>query len=231
MKSLRTRLLIAGALTATLAMTGCSAGSGEAELTPEEVLAAAKTELDETSGVHIVLSTEKLPGEINGILNAEGVGTHAPAFEGALKIATGGITADVDVVAVDGTVYAKLPFTQKFVEIEASEYNAPDPATLMETEGGLSALLTAAEDVTEGEPTRSGELVLTEYTGTVPGSAVAAVIPSASAESDFDATFTIAEDNRLNEATLTGPFYPGADDVTYTITFDEYGSDPDITAP
>ena len=73
--------------------------------------------------------------------------------------------------------------------------------------------------------------MLTEYTGTVPGDAVATIIPSAAPTSDFDATFTVDDDDRLAEAELTGPFYPEADDVTYTISFDEYGTTQDITAP
>jgi len=30
---------------------------------------------------------------------------------------------------------------------------------------------------------------------------------------------------------LTGPFYPDADEVTYTVDFDQYGVEKDITAP
>ena len=58
--------------------------------------------------------------------------------------------------------------------------------------------------------------MLTSYSATVPGTAVAAMIPSASADADFDATFTVTDDDELAKAVLTGPFYPDADDVTYT---------------
>jgi lipoprotein LprG len=30
---------------------------------------------------------------------------------------------------------------------------------------------------------------------------------------------------------LTGVFYPGTDPMTYTIGFDDYGTDKEITAP
>ena len=39
--------------------------------------------------------------------------------------------ADASVVAVDGVVYAKLPFTTKYTDIKPADYGAPDPADLM----------------------------------------------------------------------------------------------------
>lgn len=225
-----TRAAVTGLL-AVLALSGCTTDAQEDETTPEEVLAAAKTKLDETSGVRIDLSTEELPKGVDGILSAEGVGTHAPAFEGDLEVAVGGFPADVPVVAVDGKVYAKLPFTTKFVEVDPAAYAAPDPAGLMDPDEGLSSLLTSAEGVEEGEQVRDGEDVLSGYTATVPGEVVASIIPSASADSDFDATFTVDDEGRLREAVLTGPFYPETDAVTYTVGFASYGTTADITAP
>jgi lipoprotein LprG len=229
--TLTRRALVACALAATLVLGGCSGDGGGEGASPEEVLAAAKTNLDETSGVRVTLSTEKLPPTVDGILNADGVGTHDPAFEGDLKVISGGITADVPVVAAEGKVFAKLPFTTQFVEIDPAAYAAPDPARLMQPEGGLSSLLTAADGVEEGNQVRSGEDVLSSYTGTVPGDVVASIIPSASPEDDFEARFTVDDEDRLREAVLTGPFYPQADDVTYIITFEEYDTSRDIALP
>lgn len=227
----RRAALTATLLTAALALTGCTNSSEGDEQSPEEVLAAAKSVLDETSGVRLTLSADEIPPGVDGILRAEGVGTHDPAFEGDLRVTTGGIELDVPVVAAQGKVFAKLPFTQDFVPVEPTEYGAPDPAGLMEAEGGLSSLLTAAEAVKEGERVRSGEDVLAGYTGTVPGEVVAAIIPSATPDEDFDASFTVDDENRLREAVITGQFYPGSDDVTYTITFDQYDTAADITLP
>ena len=44
-------------------------------------------------------------------------------------------------------------------------------------------------------------------------------------------TYTITDDDELREATLTGVFYPDSDEMTYTVTFDDYGTEKDITAP
>jgi lipoprotein LprG len=233
MRSLRTHSpLVAAALLIPLALgiTACSHAS-TSDQTPEQAMAGAKAELDKAKGVHVVLSTDKLPSGVSGLLDADGVGTHAPAFKGAIKVAASGITADAKVIATNGSVYAVLPFTTKYVEIDPQDYGAPDPAALMDTRTGLSSLLTEAKDVTAGKRTRDGDQVLSTYAGTVPGRTVASIIPSADAEQDFDATFHLDGDGRLHEAVLTGPFYPRGGEVTYTITFDQYGAAPNITAP
>jgi lipoprotein LprG len=222
---------IAVALTMAAALSACSGSKAEPSTSPTDTLAAAKKTLDQTSGVRIGLSTPHLPSDVNGLLAADGVATHSPAFKGTIKVAASGISADAAVVAVDGTVHAKLPFTSKFVKIDPADYGAPDPAALMSRDAGLSSLLTAAEDVTAGAQVREGKVVLSSLSGTVPGAAVAKVIPSASATATFDATFTVTDDDELAKAVLTGPFYPKSDDVTYTITFDDYGTKPAITAP
>lgn len=228
----RTRAaLVAAALVAPVLLASCSGGDSASDKSPEDRLAAAKAELDDTSGVQIRLAADTLPKGVNGLLAAEGVGTHDPAFEGSIKVAASGITADAAVVAVEGVVYAKLPFTTKFVPIDPADYSAPDPADLMSADGGLSSLLTAAEGVKEGEQVRDGDTVLTKYTATVPGTSVASIIPSAAADADFDASFTIDDADKLDEVVLTGPFYPDADEVSYTVEFVEYGIEKDIAAP
>ncbi|HET7388077.1 MAG TPA: LppX_LprAFG lipoprotein [Nocardioidaceae bacterium] len=210
--------------------SGCSHDSASS-LSPHQALATAKKKLDKTSGVHLHLSTGKLPSGVDGVLDADGVATHAPAFKGSIKVAASGITADVAVVALQGVVYAKLPFTTKFVPIDPHDYGAPNPADLMSTSGGLSSLLTSATHLTKGAQQRNGKSVLDSYHGTVPGRAVATVIPSAVPSGNFDATFSIDDRHRLVRAVLTGPFYAKGGDVTYTIGFDDYGAHPHISKP
>ena len=134
-------------------------------------------------------------------MEAEGVGTHAPAFEGTITVVLAGQAFEVPVVAVDDTVYAQLPLTVGWQDIDPAEYGAPDPAQLMSPDAGFSSLLPETTDVEEGESVRGGEdnsEVLTEYTGTVSGDVVKNIIPTASG--DFDATYTITDDGELREA-------------------------------
>ena len=226
--------LVVVLLALALTLAGCSGAdtTPKPEVSPADVLASAKTNLDDTSGVRIGLSTPTLPKGVSGLLAANGIGTHAPAFDGTIKVSAAGVTADADVVAVDGKVYAQLPFTSKFVPINPPDYGAPDPADLLATKGGLSSLLTAATKIQTGKKVRDGPVVLRSYTAEVPGEAVASVIPSADPGATFSAIFTVDDQDRLAKAVLSGPFYPQAPDaVTYTISFKEYGVTKDITAP
>lgn len=228
-----TRLGLAAA-SAAVVLTGCSgdepaATDGEAT----EVLAGAKEQLDATSGFDFALSTEELPDGVSGILDASGTGTHEPqAFEGSLTVKFSGLTAEVPVISTGGRVYAKVPPIQdRWSEIEPADYEAPDPAGLLDPDEGISAWLTEADDVDAGEQVRDGGAVVTPYTARLPGRSVASVIPTAVSSSSFDAEFRIDEEGRLVGGTFTGPFYATGGDVTYDLRISDYGTDQEITAP
>ena len=228
------RVLVAAALSVGLFTAGCSKDAPDApDLTPAQVMAAAQTLLDQTSGVRLDLVADGLPTDVDGILSGTGIGTHAPAFEGSIKVQSHGLSADVPVIAVDHKVYAQKPFATSMVVIDPATYGAPDPAELFTADNGISTLLVETEGLTKGASVRGGpsnDEILTEYTGTLPASVVTRVIPSATGD-DFDASYQIAENGELREAVLTGEFYPGAGDVTYTLTLTDYGVTKDITAP
>ncbi len=244
----RRRLLASATLLGALglplgAVGGCSgdqgdSSSGEAdadgsgEATPEEVLALAKTTLDETSGVAFALSTTDLPDGVNGLTGADGVLTSAPAFEGTLSVTLLGNSVEVPVVGVDQTTYAEVPLTPGFQEVDPGDYGAPDPAGLIDPDDGVSSLLPATTGVEQGDTVRGGAdntEVLTELTGTVAASTMVNLIPSA--EGDFDVSYAIAENGELRQATLTGIFYPDSASMTYTVDLTEYGTTQDIVAP
>lgn len=205
----------------------------DGEVSADEVLALARTTFDETSGVSLSLTTSDLPDGVDGLVAAEGVATHAPAFEGIATVSLSGSPFNVDpLVAVGGKVYASIPGVPITQEIDPQEYGAPDPAGLMDPDNGFSSILTATDDVEQGDTVRGGagnKEILTEYSGTVAGDVVANIIPSA--EGDFDVVYTIADNGELREARLTGVFYPDSDPMTYTVAIDDYGTEKDITAP
>ncbi|MFA6299729.1 MAG: LppX_LprAFG lipoprotein [Nocardioides sp.] len=232
MRSRLAPLALVGAL--LLSASACSGADadGGSDASPEEVLATAKTKLDDTSGVLITLSTTDLPDDVTGILAAEGVGTHAPAFEGSIDVSISAGDFQVPVIAVDGVVYAEIPLSPGMQQVDPAEYGAPDPAQLMSTDQGFSSLLPETTGLEKGDSIRGGEgnkEVLTEYSGTVPGSTVKNIIPGSTG--DFEATYTVSDSGELRSAVLTGEFYQGEDTMTYTIEFDDYGTEQDITAP
>jgi lipoprotein LprG len=235
----RTSGRLASAATAVLlalptlaACSGEDSPAGEEGPSPEEVLAEASTTLAETSGVELTLSTPALPDGVSGIAKAIGTVTDAPAFDGSITVVFAGQTVDVPVIAVDDTVYAQLPFTPGWNKVNPKEYGAPDPSGLV-GEDGFAGLLGLTEDPRAGESVRGGadnSEILTTYSGTVPGDAMDAVIPSSAGDS-FDVEWQVTDDGELRKATLTGVFYPHTDPMTYTVEFADYGTEKEITAP
>jgi lipoprotein LprG len=218
---------------AAVLVSGCTDDQPAADGEGAEVLASAKQQLDATPGFDFALSTDELPDGASGILNAEGTGMHQPqAFDGTLTVRFSGLNAEVPVISTGGRVFAKVPPLQtRWSEIEPADYDAPDPAALLDPDQGISAWLTEAEDVEAGDRVRDGGTVVTPYTARLPGRAVAAAIPTAVRSSTFDAEFRIDEDGRMVGGTFTGPFYPETGDVTYDLTISGYGTDREITAP
>jgi lipoprotein LprG len=243
------RKLAAGTLLGLLAVTTLSACSGsddtagqnsqadtddDGTASPEEVMAYAKTLLDETSGVDLTLETTDSPPDGDYLASAAGTITSAPAFDGEISGRVMGLGASgIAVVSVDGTVQIDAPVVG-WTTIDPDEYCAPDPALLLDPDAGVSSVLTSAEDLETGEAERGGadnEEILTPYTGTVPGEAIQEILPCAEGD-EFDATFRVDSDGYLQSAEITGRFFPGVDeDITYTITVTDYDVERDITAP
>lgn len=228
-------LPVVAALAATLLVSGLVSGCGEdkkaAETSPAEVMKAAKKNFDDASSVHISLSTDATPSEGNGVLGATGDVTNDPAFEGDVKVVLSGLTATIPVTSIGGKVYAKLPLQTRFAVIKPGEYGAPDPADFADPENGLSGLLTKLEGLKKGEEKRSGDKILTTYTGTLPGTAVEKIIPSAVPKETYETRIGVDEDGFASTVKVTGPFFSGNDDVTYDVKFSEYDKGVKITAP
>lgn len=224
------------ALAATLSActgddTDGDGGGGGDDTSAEDVLAAAGDTLGETSGLQLDLTTSDLPEGVTGLTGASGVVTSAPAFEGSITVALSGNPVQVPVVAVDDVVYAQLPLTPGFQPVDPAQYGAPDPAQLLAADGGFVALLEQTTDLEDSGEERNPDdpsQVLRTIAGTVPGSAVESVIPSA--EGDFEASYGF-EDGELRTADLTGVFYPDTDSMTYSLRFTGYGTEQDVTAP
>jgi lipoprotein LprG len=224
----RRAALAALLLAATGALAACSDDGGS---DPSDALDEARQALDDTPGLRLLLSTDDLPDGVSGVIKADGIGTHQPAWEGEIDVFYSGTEFTVPLVAVDDVVHAQLPFTKTYAEIDPMEYGAPNPAGLMDPDTGISSWLDEAEDVQRGDQVRDGGDVLTSYEGTLAGATVSQSLPSADEEGDFDVVFTVDEDGRLRTVALTGVFYAEHDENTYTLEFTDYGTDKSIKAP
>ena len=232
---LRPRLLplLAVLVTTALLLTGCG-GSGSTKKTeesPTAVMGTAKKKFDDASSVHIALSTASTPSKGNGVLGASGDVNHDPAFKGNVKVLLAPVTATIPVTATGGKVYAKLPFQTKYAVINPAEYGAPDPADFADPDHGLSSLLTQIDGLKKGSQKRSGDQILTTYTGTLPGKAVKQIIPSADSSATYDTTVGVDEKGYARKVSITGPFFADGKDVTYDVGFSQYDKGVKISAP
>ncbi|MFD0807681.1 LppX_LprAFG lipoprotein [Nocardioides caeni] len=245
----RARRLAAGVLTGFLALSALSACSGDDEsptkndkidadddgdITPAEVMTAAKAILDETSGVAVTLETGDDPG-VDYLSAASGTIVADPsAFEGSVSGRVSGFEASgISVVSVDGTLWVDVPIVGWTDEYQPEDLCAPDPALLIDPETGVGNVLTSSEDLEEGDGERGGtdnKLVLTPFTGTAPGDAIREILPCAEDDS-YDVTYRVDGDGRLFSVQMTGSFFPDADEVTYNIEVTDYDVTKDISAP
>lgn len=228
----RTVALVGVVLALLLAVTGCGGGSGSTKgESTHDVLALAKKKFDASRSVHLTLSTDSKPSSGDAVLGAEGTLTHQPAFDGKVTVILSGFNADVPVVALDGKVYAKLPLTPKYVTIDPGEYGAPNPADFADPDSGISGLLLELDGAHRTGQKRDGGTVLTTYSGTLSGDLVKPIIPSASKTGSYRTTVGIDRDHRIITLQVTGDFFAGGGDVTYDITFSDYGKKVEVEAP
>jgi LppX_LprAFG lipoprotein len=230
--SLRRRgvVLLALTLFAGPVLAGCSGGSSE-ESAPD-LLAHAKHTLDEASSAHFVLSSEGAPETGTSLVGGEGDIARPSSFDGTLKVNALGSTLDLEVVSIDGTVWAQLPFASSYSAIDPAQFGFGDPGALLDPDSGISQLLGEATGAKLGEERRVDGEVVREVTAEIPGDLVEQILTSADPSQPVQARFSIAPDSgELRRAELTGPFFTAEDDATYILELSDFGADVEITAP
>jgi hypothetical protein len=211
-----------------LPLAGCGGGPEES---PTDLLARAKTTLDEAPSVHFTLDVAGDPAG-DGLVGGEGDLLRPESFQGTLQVRLAGAALGVDVVSVDGTVYAKLPFTPGFSEVDPADYGIGDPAALLDPETGISQFLEQVENPQLGDERRVDGEVVREVTGSIPGDLVEQLLTSKDPSQPVEVTFAITtEGAQLRRAELTGPFFTAEDDATYVVELTDYGADVEISAP
>ncbi|WP_369137314.1 LppX_LprAFG lipoprotein [Modestobacter versicolor] len=210
-------------------VTACSS---EPEESATDLLDRARTTLDEAATAHFVLDSEGAPSTGTTLVGGEGDIARPASFAGVLEVTALGGTIEVDVVSVDGTVYAQLPFAQSYSVVDPAQFGVGDPGALLDPDTGISQLLAGAQEAALGEERRVDGEVVREVTATIPGDLVEQVLTSQDPAQDVRARMSIATGSgQLREVELTGPFFSADADGTYTVALSDLGADVQISAP
>lgn len=227
---------LAAAALALTALAACSddgdGGNGEETAAdPQAQLDTAADLLNEASSVKFVVEGDELPDDGTVVVGGEGVAVPPSSFEGEIRIRAGALPATIKVVSVDGTLWAQLPLTSGFDEVDAEELGFGDPGLLIDPDHGVSQLLTSGTEVTAADQVRVDGEVYDQVESVLPGELVGEVLTIADPSAEVDAVWAMDESGHLRQATLTGPFYDGGDEQTYTVSLDEYDEPAEISAP
>jgi lipoprotein LprG len=221
--------LIAGA---ALLSASCSSDEAAAERSPAEQLATARAVLDRTSSLTLELTSTGVPPRQNGVTAAKGqavVSATEPKFSGTVTGTVRGVPGQVQVVAIGETTWVKF-FTPDFEKTDLATLGAPNPATFVDPEMGISTLLGATAGATSGGEIRAGREILRTVKGTLSGKRVTDLFRLGDGTGTYTVTYGIAAGDELRTATLVGPFFAGKE-ATYALTLTKYGEPVAIARP
>lgn len=231
---MRRRALLAGSVAlAAVLLVGCSGGEEPGGPTnPKDDLAAAKKVFDEAGFVGLTLSSKNVPTTENGVTGAVGTGAISatePKFKGSVTATIKGVSGAAEVITIGDEAFMKF-FTPGYNPTDLADLGAPNPSNFFHPDKGISSLLVETGSPVVGEKVRDGATVLQQYSGTLPGSRIKELLNLGDGASEFQVTYGIAEGDRLQLATMTGPFFAGTTS-TYTLRLKSYGTAVEITRP
>lgn len=232
MAGMSIRRVLATAAVLILALSGCSGDGEPAGLGPQERLDAAREKIEQAEAITINLTSTGVPSDVNGVQSASGTGVIEDgtiAFEGEFLGRVSGVAAQAGVLAIGDETYMKL-FTPDYAPIDLEELGAPNPTSFFAPDTGVASLIEATTDVAEGGQAREGREILTQFTGTLPGEKVEALLRLGGPGTTFDVTYGLTEDNELRKAVLEGEFWEGTQS-TYSLLLTDYGTVVPIEAP
>jgi hypothetical protein len=223
------RVLLALAVLAAPALTACGGGSQESA---PDLLSRAKTTLDHAESAHFVLDSTGAPTTGTALTGGEGDIARPSSFQGTLHALAMGTSLNLEVISVDGTVFARLPFTTGYRVVDPATFGFGDPGALLDPATGISQLLKSATSARLGYERRVDGEVVREVTADLPGDLVKQVLTSQDPSKPVKARFSVATTSgQLRRAELTGPFFAATADATFTLDLSDFGADVTITAP
>jgi lipoprotein LprG len=218
-------------LTGLVTVAGCSGGEG-GSADAADLLTAARTSLDRTTALHFTLTSVDVPAGGTRLMGGEGVVARPKSFQGKLSVQLNDSKVSIDLVSTDGTVYAKLPFSNDFQVTDPASFGLSDPANLIDARTGISRMFGELTGVADKGEQRIGNDVVTELDGSLPGSLVDDLLTSADPAVPVKTQlFVTTSTHQLRRVVLTGPFFEKGHDSTFNLVLDRYGAPVSITAP
>jgi lipoprotein LprG len=189
--------MLATLLAATLLISGCSKKSSEplpdaAGLLTQSI---ASTKKLQSANLEIVVN-----GKIDGLMvkSLSGDLTNVPAVavKGNSTISMGGSAVDIELVVLDGTLYAALTPNSWLDMGPAAEIY--DPSVILNPDEGLANMLTNLTDATAAGFETIGGVPTVKITGKIGADAVNKLIPPLNASAPLPSTVWI-EQNAPNQ--------------------------------
>lgn len=185
--------VLAAVAAAALLVSGCSKTSTEALPEASGLIQQSIAATKALKSAHLEIAVN---GKIAGLpvktLSGDLTNVPSVAIAGSSKISMGGSDVDIQLVVLDGTLYAALtPNSWLDMGPAADVY---DPSVILNPDAGLANMLAAVTDAkSEGTDTIGGVPTI-RITGKVAGDAVNKLIPQLKAGGPLPATVWIEKD-------------------------------------
>ena len=219
--------ILATLLAAALLVSGCSKKSSDPLPDAAGLLKQSIATTKALTSAHLEIVVN---GKIDGLpvkkLSGDLTNVPAVAISGSSTISMGGSDVDVQLVVVDGTLYAALTPNSWLDMGPAAEVY--DPSVILNPDDGLANMLTAISDPkSEGFETIGG-VPTVKITGQVSADAVNKLIPQLKASGPIPATAWIEKDapNQLVQAQVDQ-----SDGNNVQLTLSEWDKPVTVTKP
>jgi lipoprotein LprG len=193
--------MLATLLAATLLISGCSKKSSEPLPDAAGLLTQSIASTKKLQSAHLEIVVN---GTIDGLMvkSLSGDLTNVPAvaIKGNSTISMGGSAVDIELVVLDGTLYAALTPNSWLDMGPAAEIY--DPSVILNPDEGLANMLTNLTDATAAGFETIGGVPTVKVTGKIGADAVNKLIPPLKASAPLPSTVWIEKDapNQLVQA-------------------------------
>lgn len=197
----RIAALLTAFLAAAAVISGCSKKAAESLPDAGQLIQQSIQTTKALKSAHLEIA---VIGKIDGLpiktLSGDLTNVPAVAVQGSAKATMGGSDVDIQLVVLDGTLYAALtPNTWLDMGPAADVY---DPSVILNPDSGLANMLANISDAKSAAIETVGGVPAVKITGTVPADAVNKLIPQIKATAAVPATVWIEKDapNQLVQA-------------------------------